>query len=178
MINNDHLKGHVARLGFGDDDANILKDLVDWCIKHGPVDDWMVPYYFRMFYELRYNFSEFAYIKNPEDMRKYITKTFTQATSALKLVSMNSKEGLLEANPWRARLMDFRLYKIHEITGMNFSEFLQLPTFYVETVLDFAKHEKHQAEAAAARLEDERNRQAKNEGYENHLEALAKGSRY
>lgn len=103
---------------------------------------WEVPYFRRSFYDQLYGISERCYFIN-KDGQKAI-KTFNQSTEPLKLISKTVKEGLTESEAFRRRAWEYRTYKIGDVQGMSFNEWLDLPPHKLELLLNDIR-----AEAAA-----------------------------
>lgn len=76
----------------------------------------------------------------------YKKKRFTEDTNPLRMISMNTKEGLMENFYWQKRWLDYRVYEIEKATGLSFTEWLEYPTYVLEEMVTRLKQEKLQRE--------------------------------
>lgn len=129
LIDKDPITGHVTKSKFGTE-TDHLEALIAFTERVGPVKDWDIPYFMAAFYDAAYKISERCY--NAE----FEIKKFTEATNPLRLVSMNTKEGLMESNRYRKRFNEFITYEVAKLTGMSFPEWIALPTYMLEQLLD------------------------------------------
>lgn len=169
----------MTRLGFGEN-IKVFDQLAvfaaDLKKQGGPLKGWEIPYWLSVFYDKTFNISERCYDE------KYQTKRFTADNNPLRLVSMNTKEGLLESNGFRRRAWEHRTYRIYEATGLDLLEWLSMPTAHLEMILNDLR-----AEAAAVQLQQKQQQQelAKmtkdgpitNEQYEQQISKLTSGSK-
>lgn len=88
------------------------------------------------------------------DSGLYKEKRFTARTAPLKMIAMNTKDGLLETFTWRQRLNDFRGYEVYKHTGMSFNEFISLPRFMVEETINILREDRRVKEKALAQSEE------------------------
>lgn len=103
--------------------------------QYGKLTGWDVQYYLRVFYDQFFEVSKRCYDAN------YKIRNHNTSTNPLRLVEMNTAQGLLESNGFRRKAWEYRTYKIHECMGMSFKEWLSLPLPYLEMILDDIRQE-------------------------------------
>lgn len=137
----------------------------------GPVPNpWDIPYWLSSFYDNLYRFSADAYVTE-EGFIKH--KQFHSLESPLQMISMNSREGLLETFSWRKRMQDYRAYEIQKHLGLTFNEWLAYPTFIQTEMLNIFKQEKIERDKAIEDAKSEMDNQ-----YNNPLEDMINRSAY
>lgn len=109
--------------------------------KDGPLDPWEVPYFVRTFYDQLFKTSERCYVIRDG---RYELKGFDEHNNPLRLVSKTTREGLLENTGLRRRAWEYRTYRIQEIQGLDFQQWLALPPHVLENILsDIRREEEH-----------------------------------
>ena len=117
------------------------------------LEEWDIPYFLSMIYDMVFEISERAYIYD-ELTNTYKHKRFEPHNAPLRMVSMSARTGLLENGPFATIFDQYRIYDIHKFTGLSLTEWLELPTFYTESILRTLQREKRLRDAKIA--EDKR----------------------
>ena len=141
LINPDPINGHVAKYSFGKD-VNYVETLTNYLVKlkaQGPLTGWEVPYFRQSFYDQLYGIADKCYYID-KDGKKAI-KRFNQHTEPLKLISKSAKEGLSESEAYRRKAWEYRTYKIKDVQGMSFNEWMDLPPHLMEGILNDIRSE-------------------------------------
>lgn len=120
--------------------------------KDGPLDPWEVPYFVRTFYDQLFKTSERCYIIRDG---RYEVKTFDEHNNPLRLVSKTTREGLMENSGIRRRAWEYRTYRIQEVQGLDFEQWLSLPPAILESILTDIRREEEQRKAITNRHENE-----------------------
>lgn len=109
--------------------------------KDGPLHEWEIPYFIRNFYDQLFKTSERCYIIREG---KYELKNFTPANEPLRMVSKTVREGLTENTVFRRKAWEYRTYRIQEIQGLSFKEWMELtPPIQEQLLTDIRKEEEH-----------------------------------
>lgn len=133
-------------------DTQVYELLLSQAIEHGPVSSsWEIAYCMRMFYDRIFRLSDSSFLSEEGVFKR---KNFERDTNPLRLVSMTSKEGLFERFSWHSRFVEYRIYEIEKATGMSFEQWLRLPTYVIDEMLNTLKIE-------TIRREQELQRQSK-----------------
>lgn len=170
LIDNDPVTGHVTKDGFGRETDHI-EALINFVEKVGVKNSWDLPYFMAVFYDSVYKVSERCYTEDFE------LKRFEEATNPLRMVSMNTKEGLMESNRYRKRFYEYTTYEVCKYTGLSFDKWLALPTFLLEQLLDdlrttYMIREQHRDKIARELDSVPKDR------HESSIDALTRGSKY
>lgn len=166
----------MTRNGFGKD-VNIFDSLITYAIgirSEGELEDWEIPYFVRSFYDQLYHTSERCYVIRDGH---YELKSFDDKTNPLRMVSKTVREGLLENNAYRRRAWEYRTYKINEVQGMSFKEWLAQPTFVLDMILNDIRKEEEVRQAIAKSHNNDIDRMTKNDGSAALAESLLNNSK-
>lgn len=147
------MNGHVTRAGFGLH-IDIFEKMIEYVMelkKEGPLDPWEIPYFIRNFYDQVFQISDRCYMMRD---RRHELKSFDTNTNPLRMVSKTVREDLLESSQYRKRAWEYRIYKIHEVQGMSFKEWLEQPPYLLDAILNDIRAEE---EAKQRHLHNENN---------------------
>lgn len=153
----------MSRAGFGKD-VDIFENLIKYAVgirAQGPLEPWEVPYFIRSFYDQLFHVSERCYIIKDGH---YEIKSFDDKTNPLRMVSKTVREGLTENNALRRRAWEYRTYKINEVQGMSFKEWLAQPPFILDMILNDIRKEEEIRQAIAKSHNNDIDRMTKNDG--------------
>ena len=96
-----------------------------------------------------------SYYVLDETTGEYRIRHFDSKNKDLAMVSMNTAHGLLEASgTFDVRFEQFRMYKVHEATGMNLAEFLELPEYFIIKILETLRMENLEKEKIKAQMQN------------------------
>ena len=131
----------MSRFLFGKD-VNHAQTLTNYLVKlkeQGPLSGWEIPYFRRSFYDQLYGISDQCYYIDKDG--KKANKRFSHHTEPLKLISKTVKEGLSESETFRYKAWEYRTYKMQEVQGMSFKEWMDLPPHLMESILNDIRDE-------------------------------------
>lgn len=166
----------MSRVGFGKD-VDIFENLINYAVgirQQGALEPWEIPYFIRTFYDQLFHTSERCYIIKDG---QYEIKAFDDKTNPLRLVSKTVREGLTENNALRRRAWEYRTYKINEVQGMSFKEWLAQPPFILDMILNDIRKEEEVRQAIAKSHSNEVDRMTKGDGSAALADALLGGSK-
>lgn len=153
----------MSRAGFGKD-VDIFDSLIKYAVgirEQGALEPWEVPYFIRSFYDQIFHTSERCYVIKDGH---YEIKAFDEKTNPLRMVSKTVREGLGENNAMRRRAWEYRTYKINEVQGMSFKEWLALPPFTLDMILNDIRKEEEVRQAIAKTHNNDIDRMTKGDG--------------
>lgn len=165
----------MTRLRYGRD-KDTLTALYEFADRVGKLNTgWEVSYFVAAFYDSFYGHADRMYLEN------YEKKEANDANRPLSMVSMNTREGLMELSGYRKRFMEYISFNVHSQTGMSFTEWIALPTFVLEQLLADLRHQ--------FQTREQQQELIRQEAYNSKLgvprdldtaalDALAKGSKY
>lgn len=168
--------GHVTRPRYGKG-KNTLSELYEFADKVGALNNgWEVSYFMAAFYDAAYGHADRMYLEN------YEKKEVTPANRPLSMVSMNTREGLMEMNGWAKRAAEYDSYKVSERLGMSFDKWVQLPTSVLENLLAGLRHNFQQQQAEVDRIrreeQDRQNLGGARDPAGHAIDRLSQGSQY
>lgn len=141
--------GHVTRPRYGKN-KNTLVELFEFADKVGKLENgWEVAYFVAAFYDSAYGHADRMYLEN------YEKKEVNSHNRPLSMVSMNTREGLMELNGYSKRVVEYDSYNVRERLGMSFIEWINLPTHLMEEFLAGLRHNFQQREAEMERRKQE-----------------------
>lgn len=158
-------------------DKNTLAGLYEFADKVGKLTSgWDVCYFVAAFYDSFHGLSDKMYLEN------YEKKPAENNTRPLSMVSMNTKEGLMELSGYRKRFMEYRSFSVYDQTGIDFIDWISLPTFVLEQLLSDLRAHYQLREAQAEQVQREAHEKRMMGGARDldtsAMEALAAGSKY
>lgn len=139
------------------------------------LDEWDIPYFLSMIYDMVFGISERAYTYD-EMTNSYRQRRFESHNAPLRMVNMSARSGLLESGPFATIFDQYRIYEINKFTGLSLTEWLELPTFYTESILHTLQREKRLRDAKIA--EDKRLLNEGQDTVDQMEQRLKGGSRY
>lgn len=95
---------------------------------------WEFAYFSRCFYNQYFDIDEVCYWR--DNAGKYHQKKFTAANEPLRLVSLTTRDGLAHDGSLRLRAWEYRVYKIRENQGIDFLDWMDLPNYLIDQILD------------------------------------------
>ena len=119
--------------------------MIDYLVelkKSGPLHQWEVPYFIKKFHTELFGLTDVCYIPNPnynaldKNSSRFITKNFSDANAPLKMVSMNNREFPMVTEKYLKYFREYRMYNVYAVTGMSFSEWMQLPPHLLEAFIE------------------------------------------
>lgn len=105
----------------------------------------------RTFYDQLFKTSERCYVIRDG---RYELKTFDDHNNPLRLVSKTVREGLMENSGLRRRAWEYRTYRIQEVQGLDFNQWLALPPAILENILTDIRREEEQRKTITNREEN------------------------
>lgn len=167
----------MTRMRYGRS-KNTLASLYEFADRLGGklTNGWDVCYFVSAFYDSLYGLSDRMYLEN------YEKKEVNDSNRPLSMVSMNTREGLMELSGYRRRFMEYLSFNVYSQTGMSFTDWIALPTFVLEQLLADLRHQfqtrENQQEQIRQEALERRNGGGARDFNTASIEALAAGSKY
>lgn len=141
--------GHVTRPRYGKA-KNTLAELYEFADKIGKLNNgWEAAYFVAAFYDSAYGHADNMYLET------YERKEVNSNNRPLSMVSMNTREGLLELNGYGKRAAEYDSYNVKDRLGMSFTDWIGLPTPILENLLAGHRHGFQTREAELERQRQE-----------------------